>query len=574
MRRIVRFIAIAAALLLLVLVGLTFLVNTNQFRPMLEYSLTRSLGRDVKVASLKLAILSGGVAADDLSVADDPAFSRTPFLRAKSLKIAVELRPLIFSSKLNVTGLTIDQPEIVLLQSDSGDWNFSSLGAQAPVNAPPAEPAAPEQAGLDLLVKLVKITGGRVSIGNDNSNSKPLVIENMNVELRDFSTTSVFPFSLAATVAGGGAIKLEGKAGPIRPADAALTPVEAGLKVTQLDLAASGLVDAATGAAGLVSLDGSGSSNGKTLQVKGRLKAEQLKLAKNGSRASRPVEFDFAVEHDLKKRSGTLSRGDIRIGAAPASLTGSYKPSRESTVLNMNLSGPNMPVPELAGMLPALGIVLPAGSSLQGGTAAAKLALAGPANQLVTSGSVGLSNTRLAGFDLRTKMAAIVKLAGIKAGPDTDIQTFSANVRVTPDGQTVVLMTRGNAPSATKKEDPGALKLFAFKDGLLQKQASIAPNGGYGFQARHLDFHPSRSWFYLSLEEQNLLQLYSLPPKEALFTKETLDPLDGRPLGRAELPANTSADETFREMAVLDSGGVVYLYRTETFAELRRFDCR
>jgi len=159
-----------------------------------------------------------------------------------------------------------------------------------------------------------------------------------------------------------------------------------------------------------------------------------LKLEKNGSRASRPVEFDFAVEHDLKKRSGTLSRGDIRIGAAPASLTGSYKPSRESTVLNMNLSGPNMPVPELAGMLPALGIVLPAGSSLQGGTAAAKLALAGPANQLVTSGSVGLSNTRLAGFDLRTKMAAIVKLAGIKAGPDTDIQTLSANVRVTPDG--------------------------------------------------------------------------------------------------------------------------------------------
>lgn len=53
-----------------------------------------------------------------------------------------------------------------------------------------------------------------------------------------------------------------------------------------------------------------------------------------------------------------------------------------------------------------------------------------------------------------------------------------------------------------------------------------------------------------------------------------LDPLDGRPLGRAELPANTSADETFREMTVLDSGGVLYLYRTDTGAELRRVDCR
>jgi hypothetical protein len=53
-----------------------------------------------------------------------------------------------------------------------------------------------------------------------------------------------------------------------------------------------------------------------------------------------------------------------------------------------------------------------------------------------------------------------------------------------------------------------------------------------------------------------------------------LDPVDGRPLGRAETAANTSADETFREMTVQDSGGVVYLYRSESGAELRRLDCR
>jgi NADH:ubiquinone oxidoreductase subunit E len=80
------------------------------------------------------------------------------------------------------------------------------------------------------------------------------------------------------------------------------------------------------------------------------------------------------------------------------------------------------------------GIVLPAGSSLQGGTASARLAMAGPANQLVTSGSVGLSNTRLTGFDLGAKLSAVAKLAGIKAGPDTDIRTFSANIRIGPDG--------------------------------------------------------------------------------------------------------------------------------------------
>lgn len=52
-----------------------------------------------------------------------------------------------------------------------------------------------------------------------------------------------------------------------------------------------------------------------------------------------------------------------------------------------------------------------------------------------------------------------------------------------------------------------------------------------------------------------------------------LDPLDGRPLGRATLPANESADETFRELTVPDEGGVLYLHRTEQGAQLERYSC-
>ena len=53
-----------------------------------------------------------------------------------------------------------------------------------------------------------------------------------------------------------------------------------------------------------------------------------------------------------------------------------------------------------------------------------------------------------------------------------------------------------------------------------------------------------------------------------------LDPLDGRPLGGAVLPANTLPEETFRDFAVLDNGGVIYSFRTEEGVELRRYDCR
>jgi AsmA protein len=170
------------------------------------------------------------------------------------------------------------------------------------------------------------------------------------------------------------------------------------------------------------------------MQVDGKVKAEKLKLTKKGTPATRPVEFDFSARHDLGKHRGTLRRGDIHIGGAPAHLTGTYAEQGEAMVLHMTLAGPNMPVPELETLLPALGVVLPAGTRLDGGTASVMLTMDGPADKLVTSGSLALNNVRLTGFDMPKRMASIEKLAGIKGGPDTDIQTLSANVRVAPEG--------------------------------------------------------------------------------------------------------------------------------------------
>jgi len=433
MKRIVRWVGIVVVLLLLAVVALPFLINPNQFRPMLESELSKALARDVKVGDLKLAILSGGVTADDLSIADDPAYSHGPFLHTKSLTLGVVVWPLIFSRQLHVTQLTLDQPQIELLQSAAGDWNFSSLGGKS---APQAQRAGPPSAGINLSVKLVKIANGRLTFAQHNSRAKARVLENVNVEVHDFSADSVFPFTLSAKLAGGGDIQLNGVGGPINATDAAQTPAKVKLMLSGFDLAAAG-VETSTGLAGLLSINGAAGSNGKTLFLNGRLKAEKLKLAKNGTPAREPVEFDFAAEHDMRKNSGVLRRGEIRIGNAPASLTGTYVAQGESVAVNMNLVGPEMPVPQLAAMLPAFGVVMPAGSSFQGGNASAKLSFAGPVQALVVNGSLGLNNTRLTGFDLGSKMSTIEKLAGIKTGPDTEIQTFGATVHMAPDGSTV-----------------------------------------------------------------------------------------------------------------------------------------
>jgi AsmA protein len=204
-----------------------------------------------------------------------------------------------------------------------------------------------------------------------------------------------------------------------------------------LDLARSGIVQPSTGFAGLVSLDAQGSSNGEVVSLNGKLKAEKLKLAKNGSPAPQPVNFDFAVDHDLRKKTGRLKTGNIHFGSAPAALTGTYDLRGETAVLNMAFSGPNMAIDQLKQFLPAMDVVLPSGSSLQGGTASAKLTSQGPSDALVTSGSLGLNNTRLAGFDLGSKMKAVEALAGIPGGPNTDVQTLSADVRMAPQGTAI-----------------------------------------------------------------------------------------------------------------------------------------
>lgn len=432
MHRILKWVGIGAAAFIGLIVALPFLINVNQFKPVLESRLSTALNREVKLGNLRLAILSGEVEADDLSVSEDEAFGKPAFIRAKSLAVGAKLWPFLISRKLIVTYLKIDQPEIALLQARSGNWNFSSLGARAP-NSPPPAPA-PGTAPLDLSVNLVEITNGRIKLGRTIGHWKPLVLEQVNLELREFSVQTAFPFTLSAKVAGGGTIQLDGKAGPVNPTDSAMTPVSAALKVAELDIARSGMSDFAPNLAGLVSFDATASSDGRMLQTTGKLKAEKLKLAAKGTPATRPVEFDFAAQHDLQNHKGMLERGDVHIGGAVAHLTGTYAEQGESMMLNMKLAGPAMPVSELETLLPSLAVVLPSGSRLEGGTATVMLAMQGPADQLVTSGSLALNNTRLTGFDLPKRMATIEKLAGIKGGPDTEIQTLSADVRVAPDG--------------------------------------------------------------------------------------------------------------------------------------------
>lgn len=130
-----------------------------------------------------------------------------------------------------------------------------------------------------------------------------------------------------------------------------------------------------------------------------------------------------------------MTQGNVAMGKAVAHLTGTYDAHETTTSVNMKMVGQGMPVDDLEAMLPAVGVVLPPKSQLKGGTLAINFTIVGPVDKLVTTGTIKMENSALAGFSLGSKMSAISALGGKGAGEkDTTIQNFSADVRVAPEG--------------------------------------------------------------------------------------------------------------------------------------------
>jgi AsmA protein len=420
--------------LLLLIVLLPFFIDANRFKPQIESAAETALGRKVAIGNIQLALFSGAVSVADISIAEDPAFGSGAFLDAKSVQVGVEMMPLIFSRKLHVTGIVIDQPQVTLLRAASGQWNFSSLGANASSSASASPSSGSSAAPPDISVQKIEIKNGTLTLGQAGSSAKRREYDQMNLTASNLSYASQFPFTFAAVTPGNGTIKLTGKAGPLSQTNAAQTPVDTTLEIRGLDLALMGFMAPASGIGGVLDFDGTLSSDGHQANSAGKITASKMKLVPGGSPAGEPLQVDYDTNYDLKAQTGALKQGDVHIGNAVAHLTGTFDNSGEIPSVVMKLSGTDMPASDLESVLPAVGVTLPSGASLKEGTMNVDFAIAGPVDKLVTTGPVKLSNGKLTGFDLGAKMGALSSFAGIPKGSDTVIETFSSDLRVAPEG--------------------------------------------------------------------------------------------------------------------------------------------
>jgi|GEM_PF-230418 len=627
------------ALIILVVLAIPLFLNADNFRARIEQELSTSLGRKVTLGKLDLSVWSGSLVAQNATLADDPAFSNQPFLEASTVKINVELIPLILSRQVRITGFAIDTPKINLIRHANGTWNYSTIGASqakpssssdgassmtgltvghvnitngqlsVATESAPGAPATPKRtydqlslhakdfsfakpfpftvaahlpgdgtvslngnagpinptdasltpfgaklsvkhldpvaagflentAGITGLINAIDVeatwNGKQLHVANltvDTPNltvvrkatpaaaappkapdsndmlstlsadhlqikngtlalstagqSKPAVYSQLNAEVTNLSPTASAPFKLTAQVPGGGSLTADGSAGPINYDNAATTPLNAHATLNHIDLASSGVIAPEAGISGLANIDLKALSDGKNLNANISANAQNLQLARNGSPSAKPVNLQMAIVQNMQALTGQIQSATITIGKAAINIAGTYQTSGPTTAVNLKVNGQSLPIDEIQDFLPSVGVHLPSGSRLQGGTLTANLDVTGSTSDPIISGPIRLDNTNLAGFDLGSKLSTVTALTGAKTGSVTSIRSLSTNVRVAggnvrTDNLSLDVPALGTATGAGTVAASGALNynVILKLTGLVGGKAGGAPGIG------------------------------------------------------------------------------------------------
>jgi AsmA protein len=210
--------------------------------------------------------------------------------------------------------------------------------------------------------------------------------------------------------------------------------MDAKLDLKGLNLASTGFLDSSRGLGGVLDVAADLNSQNGVLATNGTGTLARALLVAGGSPAAVPATLSFNTQYDLNKSAGVLNPSTLKIGNAAAQLSGTYQMAADATKVDLKLNAKGMPATDLEAFLPAVGVHLPKGASLQSGTMDADLVVAGPTNSLITTGNVGLFSAKLAGFDLGSRMSAISSLAGLKTGSDLAIEKVTTNLREATNG--------------------------------------------------------------------------------------------------------------------------------------------
>ena len=125
-----RLVAAVGALLLLALLVPPW-INLRRFHRDVSSALAEVVGRPVSVGEIHLRLLpQPGFDLDNFTLADDPAFSAEPVLRADEVTASLALSSL-WRGRLEIARISLKEPSVNLVRNQDGRWNIESLLSRA-----------------------------------------------------------------------------------------------------------------------------------------------------------------------------------------------------------------------------------------------------------------------------------------------------------------------------------------------------------------------------------------------------------------------------------------------------------
>ncbi|MFN6201147.1 MAG: AsmA family protein [Acidobacteriota bacterium] len=367
-------------LLLLVLWLGPRLVDLESSRGAIVTQIEKQLDRRVALGRLSLRLLPRiEVRADEVRIAEDPAFGSGDFVLARVVRLRVGLWSLL-RGRPELRGLELDSPQIVLIRRPNGsepDWNWRSL-------RPLREPAKTQDSGpLDLVVR-----DGRFTL-IDRLVDPPVesTYSGIDVTLDRFSPKEQFTVLLAVTMPTqngqpGGRLELQGRVGPLASGDPLATPIEARLRLERVGVAALEALagEAPSGRAGRLTVDVelNGRLNSQ-LRARGTMRAEELRLVADEAIApsTTPLELKFeltAASQNSSQNSGKqinlqIEQAEIVLGATRLVTTGTIGlPAAvdASPIYDLSLNGQGINLESLLESAYAFGFGPPPGTKAAG----------------------------------------------------------------------------------------------------------------------------------------------------------------------------------------------------------------
>ncbi|NQT29919.1 MAG: AsmA family protein [Candidatus Saganbacteria bacterium] len=195
-------VAAIVALLIIGAVALPFFLPLEKIKDFTTSKISDALGCEVAIEKVSFNLFSG-IKLEDISVGNAPGFSKTPFVRAKSLDLRYAFWP-IFRRQLIVKEIRLVSPQIYIEKNAQGQFNFTSYKAKDKYPDkiyPDEEDAAKEDSSSDkkapfsLIIDAFSVRDGTITYFDQATNTKSK-LKNTNLTISGITLALLKPVNL------------------------------------------------------------------------------------------------------------------------------------------------------------------------------------------------------------------------------------------------------------------------------------------------------------------------------------------------------------------------------------------